>query len=98
MMDSFSFSTKTNLSRVLVFSCCVLLFIHPKLKNPLFAGVGCLLLLKCTVFLVHSKQNYIVNCQKHVRAPAYLRNRLRGQVTFDLTPIMKKGNMNSTGR
>jgi len=42
-------------------------------------------------------QNYIVNCQKHVDTPAYLRNRLRGRVTFDLTPIMKKGNINSTG-
>ena len=46
-----------------------------------------------------STQRYIVNCQKHVEAPAYLRNRLRGRVTFDLTPIMRKGsNSGSTGR
>ncbi|KAJ7333532.1 NFX1-type zinc finger-containing protein 1 [Desmophyllum pertusum] len=35
-------------------------------------------------------QNYIVNCEKEVEPPAYLRNRSQEQVTFDLTPIMKK--------
>ncbi|KAJ7333525.1 NFX1-type zinc finger-containing protein 1 [Desmophyllum pertusum] len=43
-------------------------------------------------------QNYIVNCQKQVEPPAYLRNRLRGRVTFDLTPIMSKESRNSTAR
>ena len=40
-----------------------------------------------------------MDCQKHVEPPAYLRNRFRGQVTFDLTPIMRKENKSSsTGR
>ncbi|XP_068745966.1 NFX1-type zinc finger-containing protein 1-like isoform X2 [Montipora capricornis] len=34
-------------------------------------------------------QKYIVNCEKDVEAPAYLRNRFRERVTFDLTPIMR---------
>ena len=45
-----------------------------------------------------SKQKYIVNCEKEVDPPAYLRNRYRGRVTFDLTPIMKKQTENSTSR
>ena len=45
-----------------------------------------------------SKQKYIVNCEKEVDPPAYLRNRYRGRVTFDLTPIMKKQTGNSTSR
>ena len=32
-----------------------------------------------------SKQNYIVNCQKDVEPPAYVKE----HGTFDLTPIMK---------
>ena len=45
-----------------------------------------------------SKQKYIVNCEKEVDPPAYLRNRYRGRVTFDLSPIMKKQIGNSTSR
>ncbi|KAL9983501.1 hypothetical protein ACROYT_G005684 [Oculina patagonica] len=41
-------------------------------------------------------QNYIVNCQKEVEPPAYLKNELQEQVTFDLTPIMKKGSCDTT--
>ncbi|XP_068745964.1 NFX1-type zinc finger-containing protein 1-like [Montipora capricornis] len=35
-------------------------------------------------------QKYIVNCEKEVEAPAYLRNRFRERVTFDFTPIMRE--------
>jgi len=44
------------------------------------------------------KQKYIVNCEKEVDPPAYLRNRYRGTVTFDLTPIMSEESRNSTTR
>ena len=36
------------------------------------------------------QQKYIVNCQEKVEPPVYLRSLLQGQVTFDLTPIVKK--------
>mgnify|MGYP000332639080 CR=1 FL=1 len=47
---------------------------------------------------VLSIQRYIVNCEKRVEAPAYLRNRYRGRVTFDLTPIMRKESRNTASR
>ena len=31
-----------------------------------------------------------MECNNEVRPPAYLRNRMRGTITFDLTPIMRK--------
>lgn len=41
-------------------------------------------------------QRYIVECEKEVLPPAYLRHRSRGTVKFDLTPIMRKKNTDST--
>lgn len=35
-------------------------------------------------------QRYIVRCEKDVESPAYLKNRMRQEVTYDLSPIMKK--------
>ena len=48
------------------------------------------------MFFYFWHQRYIVECEKEVEAPAYLRNRFLETVTFDLTPIMKKGDTDTT--
>ena len=44
--------------------------------------------------LLLSKQKYIVNCQKEVEPPAYVKE----HGTFDLTPIMKNARWTATAR
>ena len=44
--------------------------------------------------LLLSKQKYIVNCQKEVEPPAYVKE----HGTFDLTPIMKNAHWTPTAR
>ena len=45
-----------------------------------------------TLAIYSRHQRYIVECEKEVLAPAYLNNESSQEVTFDLTPIMKKVN------
>ena len=75
----------------------------PKLRSELLPFIFTVNYYKKTLAdilrsFVLSIQRYIVNCEKRVEAPAYLRNRYRGRVTFDLTPIMRKESRNTAPR